>query len=200
MIIECACDQTCANRSPLIAALKWMHLIFNSGAVVFCCGDLPSSTQKMGGPTFTSTWYITDILLHLHDIEYNACIICNVDIYLYIYVNMIWYVCVNVGILHNKVHDLQLTTNYVSWQILRKTGPAFTPATNPPAFSNLVGSTEPPRSPCQGKMGLKKILQKIPLKILCRTTLIQYLLLYFFSKCRRRSLSTKCQPVGTNSR
>ena len=30
-----------------------------------------------------------------------------------------------------------------------KTGPSFSPATNPPAFSNLVGSTEPPRSPCQ---------------------------------------------------
>ena len=62
--------------------------------------------------------------------------------YIYIY---IWYVCVNGDILHNKVHDLQLTTNIFMTNPCEKTGPAFTPATNPPAFSNLVGSTEPPK-------------------------------------------------------
>ena len=66
--------------------------------------------------------------------------------YIYIFIKC---VCVNGDMLHNKVHDLQLTTNIFMTNPCEKTGPAFTPATYPPAFSNLVGSTEHPRSPCQ---------------------------------------------------
>ena len=61
-LLKCACDQTFANRSPLIAALKWTHLIYSTqGLLCFVAGTCKQHPTKWGV-----------LYLHLHDIEYEC--------------------------------------------------------------------------------------------------------------------------------